>query len=143
IYHDELTGLPNRRKFNQAINEWIEARNASRLPFAVMVLDIDRFKMINDSLGHTYGDLFLQELTTRIQTSLEGQNVMLARMGGDEFTILCRNCPDESEIVELAEKIINSIQIPYRLKDNDFYVSASIGISLFPQHGHDATELLK
>ncbi|MGO4537205.1 EAL domain-containing protein [Paenibacillus sp. 2TAB19] len=142
-YHDELTGLPNRRKFNQAINEWIEARNASRLPFAVMVLDIDRFKMINDSLGHTYGDLFLQELTTRIQTSLEGQNVMLARMGGDEFTILCRNCPDESEIVELAEKIINSIQIPYRLKDNDFYVSASIGISLFPQHGHDATELLK
>ncbi|WP_337102835.1 EAL domain-containing protein [Paenibacillus sp. YIM B09110] len=142
-YHDELTGLPNRRKFNQAIGEWIEARNISRLPFAVMVLDIDRFKMINDSLGHTYGDIFLQELTTRIQTSLEGQNVMLARMGGDEFTILCRNCPDESDIVELAEKIINSIQIPYRLKDNDFYVSASIGIALFPQHGHDATELLK
>ncbi|MDQ0111124.1 bifunctional diguanylate cyclase/phosphodiesterase [Paenibacillus harenae] len=142
-FHDELTGLPNRRKFNQAIGEWIEARSASRLPFAVMVLDIDRFKMINDSLGHTYGDIFLQELTNRIHSSLEGQDVMLARMGGDEFTILCRNCSEEAEIIELAERIIHSIQIPYRLMDNDFYVSASVGIALFPQHGQNAAELLK
>lgn len=142
-YHDELTGLPNRRKFNQAIAEWIEVRSVSSLSFAVMVLDIDRFKMINDSLGHTYGDIFLQELTNRIHASLQGQDVMLARMGGDEFTVLCRNCSEEAEIIELAERIINSIQIPYRLMDNDFYVSASIGIALFPQHGQDAAELLK
>lgn len=142
-YHDELTGLPNRRMFNQALNDWIGARSASRLPFAVMVLDIDRFKMINDSLGHTFGDLFLQELTSRIQASLGGQNVLLARMGGDEFTLLCRNVTEEEEMTEMADKMIAAIQVPYRLMDNDFYVSASIGIALFPQHGQDAVQLLK
>lgn len=142
-FHDELTGLPNRRKFNQAIAETIEQSSTSDSHFAVMVLDIDRFKIINDSLGHMVGDQFLQEVSGRIQQAIEGQDVMLARMGGDEFTLLCRNYETQDTIKRLAEQIISCIQAPYRLKDSDFYVSASIGIALFPSHGQDAVQLLK
>lgn len=142
-FHDELTGLPNRRKFNQAIAETIEQSSTSDSHFAVMVLDIDRFKIINDSLGHMVGDQFLQEVSGRIQQAITGQDVMLARIGGDEFTLLCRNYETQDTIKRLAEKIISCIQAPYRLKDSDFYVSASIGIALFPSHGQDAVQLLK
>jgi len=142
-FHDELTGLPNRRKFNQAIAETIEQSSSSDSHFAVMVLDIDRFKIINDSLGHMVGDQFLQEVSGRIQQAIAGQDVMLARIGGDEFTLLCRNYDTQETIQRLAEQIISCIQAPYRLKDSDFYVSASIGIALFPSHGQDAVQLLK
>ncbi|MGG1635161.1 bifunctional diguanylate cyclase/phosphodiesterase [Paenibacillus sp. NRS-1760] len=142
-FHDELTGLPNRRKFNQEIAETIEQSSTSDSHFAVMVLDIDRFKIINDSLGHMVGDQFLQEVSGRIQQAIAGQDVMLARIGGDEFTLLCRNYETQDTIKRLAEQIISCIQAPYRLKDSDFYVSASIGIALFPSHGQDAVQLLK
>ncbi|WP_169086404.1 EAL domain-containing protein [Paenibacillus sp. PL91] len=142
-FHDELTGLPNRRMFNQAIAQAIEDSSISKSSFAVMVLDIDRFKMINDSLGHTVGDQFLKEVSKRIEKSAEEYNVILARMGGDEFTLLCREYESHETVKALAKQIISSIQAPYRLKDSDFYVSASIGISLFPGHGHDAIQLLK
>ncbi|WP_138752706.1 EAL domain-containing protein [Paenibacillus sinopodophylli] len=142
-FHDELTGLPNRRMFNQAISEAVSTSNSTQKPFAVMVLDIDRFKMINDSLGHMVGDQFLQEVSKRIQHAAVPRNAMLARVGGDEFTLLCRDYDDLEEVKLLAKEIISGIQAPYRLKDSDFYVSASIGISLFPIHGQDAVLLLK
>jgi diguanylate cyclase (GGDEF)-like protein/PAS domain S-box-containing protein len=142
-FHDELTGLPNRRLFNQSIAEAIEENLSKEAPFAVMVLDIDRFKMINDSLGHTIGDQFLQEVSRRIMKAVDGHEVMLARMGGDEFTLLCRNYLSQETVERLASEIINCIQAPYRLKDSDFYVSASIGIALYPVHGLDDVQLLK
>ncbi|WP_240414270.1 bifunctional diguanylate cyclase/phosphodiesterase [Paenibacillus periandrae] len=142
-YHDELTGLPNRRRFNQVLAEAIEAAQGTDLNFAVMVLDIDRFKIINDSLGHTYGDIFLQEMCERIRTSVENYKVTLARIGGDEFTLVCDNSYDESKAIEIAERIIQAVQLPYRLKDNDFYITASIGIAIYPQHGADDVQLLK
>ncbi|MCR2806878.1 bifunctional diguanylate cyclase/phosphodiesterase [Paenibacillus soyae] len=138
--HDELTGLPNRRMFNSLLAEKIEG-NPQR--FAVMVMDIDRFKLINDSLGHMYGDLFLREVSKRIGSCIEGMDVTLARMGGDEFTLLCDGKYRNDELAELAERIIRSISHPYRLKDNDFYVTASIGIALYPGDGGDAVQLLK
>jgi diguanylate cyclase (GGDEF)-like protein/PAS domain S-box-containing protein len=142
-FHDELTGLPNRRMFNQAITQAIDESRVSKAPFAVMVLDIDRFKMINDSLGHTIGDQFLKEVSMRIQKSAEEYNVVLARMGGDEFTLLCRDYESQETIKSLANQIISFIQTPYRLKDSDFYVSASIGVALYPGDGQDAVQLLK
>jgi diguanylate cyclase (GGDEF)-like protein/PAS domain S-box-containing protein len=142
-YHDELTGLPNRRMFNQVLTQTIEANLDKPSRFAVMVLDIDRFKIINDSLGHTYGDIFLQEMSERIRISIEGFKVTLARMGGDEFTLICDIGYEESEAIEVAERIIHAIQSPYRLKDNDFYVTASIGIAVYPHHGEDPVQLLK
>lgn len=139
-HHDELTGLPNRRRFNQILDEQIRS---STSPFAIMVLDIDRFKMINDSLGHTYGDIFLQEVSSRIQKVVEGSKVTLSRMGGDEFTLLCHDSFDQHSTSVLAESIIRQISLPYRLKDNDFYVTASIGIAVYPIDGEDAVELLQ
>ncbi|WP_340701015.1 bifunctional diguanylate cyclase/phosphodiesterase [Brevibacillus borstelensis] len=142
-YHDELTGLPNRRKLNERLDQAIEQSNRDSSTFAVMVLDIDRFKMINDSLGHTYGDIFLQGVSDRIVKSAEGFETTIARMGGDEFTILCNTGPEGEEAAELAERIIEALKKPFHLKDNDFYISASIGTALFPVHGRDAVELLK
>ncbi len=142
-FHDELTGLPNRRLFNQSIQDAIEESRSCGQPFAVMVLDIDRFKMINDSLGHTYGDFFLKEVSKRISECTANKNIMLARMGGDEFTLLYLGFKQELEVTSFVENVIERIQVPYRLKDNDFYVSASIGIAIFPEHGDDAEQLLK
>ncbi len=142
-YHDELTGLPNRRRFNQLLRELIEDSKRSGGGFAMMVLDLDRFKMINDSLGHTNGDIFLQEMSGRINKSIAQEAVTLSRLGGDEFTLLCHGMTDEQEISKLAERVIKAISVPYRLKDNDFYVTASIGIAVYPVHGDDGEKLLR
>ncbi|TMV45562.1 EAL domain-containing protein [Paenibacillus mesophilus] len=139
-YHDELTGLPNRRMFNRVLSETIERESAR---FAVMVMDIDRFKMINDSLGHTYGDLLLQEICRRIGACTAGLEVTLARIGGDEFTLLYDHCFENDDAANLAERIIGAIGLPYRLKENDFYVTASVGIAVYPDDGQDAVQLLK
>ncbi|MFC3748878.1 EAL domain-containing protein [Paenibacillus sp. GCM10012306] len=142
-FHDELTGLPNRRQFNQTLSEMIKARSQNQQPFAVMVMDIDRFKMINDSLGHIYGDLFLQEVSSRILQIVDSGQVMLARMGGDEFAVLFYPDADVENAADLADEIIQEIGQPYYLKDNEFYVTASIGIAIFPDHGQDVVQLLK
>ncbi|RAT94805.1 bifunctional diguanylate cyclase/phosphodiesterase [Brevibacillus sp. Leaf182] len=142
-YHDELTDLPNRRKFNQVLHQSIEKSSQDSSSFAVMVIDIDRFKMINDSLGHSYGDIFLQGVSDRIVKSAEGYHATIARMGGDEFTILCETGADHREAASLADKIIEALKQPFSLKDSEFYISASIGTAIFPDHGTDAVVLLK
>ncbi len=142
-YHDELTGLPNRRHFNELLTQSIERCERDGAFFAVMVIDIDRFKMINDSLGHTYGDMFLQGVGNRIVKSAVGFDAVVSRMGGDEFTIICRTGADGMESARLAERIIDELKYPFHLKDNEFYISASIGTALFPLHGKNAVELLK
>ncbi|MBA2941865.1 EAL domain-containing protein [Paenibacillus sp. CGMCC 1.16610] len=139
-FHDELTGMPNRRMFNEVLGQMIDSEAKQ---FAVMVMDLDRFKLINDSLGHTYGDQFLQEMCERIRRCMEGMNVTLARMGGDEFTLLCDSRYEREEVADFAEQIIRAIGVPYRLKENDFYVTASIGIAVYPNDGADAVQLLK
>ncbi|WP_311764832.1 EAL domain-containing protein [Paenibacillus agricola] len=142
-YHDELTGLPNRRMFNQLLTQTIAATAGTPLRFAMMVLDIDRFKLINDSLGHTYGDMFLKEMSERIVESIAPYRVTLARLGGDEFTLICDNCYGEDEVMEIAEQVVKVIQLPYQLKEHDFYVTASIGIAIYPDHGEEPVQLLK
>ncbi|MBH5319667.1 EAL domain-containing protein [Paenibacillus sp. GSMTC-2017] len=139
-FHDELTGMPNRRMFNQVLAQKIASRSGK---FAVLVIDIDRFKMINDSLGHTYGDLFLQEVSRRLGQLLAGTNVMISRMGGDEFTIVCDSGDEHRDVAALAEQMIKVISHPYRLKESDFFVTASIGIAIYPDDGEDGVQLLK
>ncbi|MEC0126825.1 EAL domain-containing protein [Paenibacillus pabuli] len=148
--HDPLTGLPNRRKLDEVLEETIHASTAAGSSFAVMVMDIDRFKMINDSLGHSVGDLFLREVSGRIMDAIQesdpqaADNVMLARMGGDEFTLVVTNEQgSEIRVAELAKQIVGAIQLPYRLKENDFYVTASIGIAMYPVHGTGSDALMK
>ncbi|RED52762.1 EAL domain-containing protein [Cohnella lupini] len=142
-YHDELTGLPNRRLLMRTLEEAIRNEEAGSSGFGVLVMDIDRFKMINDSLGHAVGDQFLRMVTERITQAAAGMNVMTARMGGDEFTLICHGDPIRDTSVILAQRLIDYIQIPYRLKDNDFYVTASIGIAIYPHHAENAEYLLK
>jgi diguanylate cyclase (GGDEF)-like protein/PAS domain S-box-containing protein len=142
-FHDELTGLPNRRLLKRTLEETIRHSVPGVSRFAVLVIDIDRFKMINDSLGHAYGDQFLQMVADRLNHAAVGLSVTIARMGGDEFTLICHGDPSQDTAVRVAQRIIDLIQIPFRLKDNDFYVSASIGIALYPEHGMDAEQLLK
>ncbi|GEB34925.1 hypothetical protein BPA01_45050 [Brevibacillus parabrevis] len=141
--HDDLTGLPNRRMLHQSLQETIDQSAEADSRFAVLVLDIDRFKMINDSLGHTYGDRFLQEVSNRIRKSTAGFDVVIARMGGDEFTLICKNVQSDQAFAELATQVVKEIEIPYRLQSNDYYVSASIGIAVYPDHGTGVEQLLK
>lgn len=141
--HDDLTGLPNRRMLHQTLQKTIEQSGEDDSRFAVLVVDIDRFKLINDSLGHTYGDRFLQEVSNRIRKSTEGFDVTIARMGGDEFTLICKNVSSDRNFTELAEQAVKEIEVPYRLQSIDYYVSASIGIAIYPDHGTTVEELLK
>lgn len=141
--HDELTGLPNRRMFHQALSQAIERYREEPTPFAVFVMDIDRFKLINDSLGHTYGDRFLQEVSNRVRECAEGYPVTIARLGGDEFTLILEYCEEPSLAAELAGKLVKAIEVPYRLQNNDYYVSASIGIAIYPTHCASEEDLLK
>lgn len=141
-YHDELTNLPNRRQFNSLVEERIRVSQGTKR-LAVMVMDIDRFKMINDSLGHAYGDAFLQKVSQRISEVIRPEKVTLSRMGGDEFALLYHSFASDEEVEQLAQRIVSVIQVPYTLKDSDFYVSASIGIAVYPDHGEDRDELIK
>ncbi|GGD63114.1 putative bifunctional diguanylate cyclase/phosphodiesterase [Paenibacillus nasutitermitis] len=141
-FHDELTGLPNRRLFNHSLMEAIEESKLANTTFALLVLDVDRFKLINDSLGHTYGDLFLKTLSERLIAASENMESVVARMGGDEFAIICGSANVQTAEV-LADQILNVLKQPFHLKANDFYISASIGIARYPEHGQDSGELLR
>ncbi|WP_217595052.1 bifunctional diguanylate cyclase/phosphodiesterase [Cohnella sp. GbtcB17] len=142
-YEDDLTGLPNRRMWQERLAETASGWGKHRSCFAVMVLDIDRFKLINDSLGHQYGDQFLKDVSERILLALEGSSAELARLGGDEFAILVMNACSREELSELAEEIVHQIQRPYPLHHQDYYVTASIGIAVCPGHGEDPDQLLR
>ncbi|MGG4395533.1 EAL domain-containing protein [Paenibacillus thiaminolyticus] len=139
-FHDELTGLPNRRMLQKRLQEQIGLGAQGR--FAVMVLDIDRFKMINDSLGHAYGDQFLKMVSSRLLEAAGEECSFIARMGGDEFAVLS---PADSEHnpAGLAMRMIEQIRLPYQLNRTEFFVTTSIGIAVYPEHGVTASELLR
>ncbi|MBM0065725.1 bifunctional diguanylate cyclase/phosphodiesterase [Alkalicoccobacillus gibsonii] len=141
-YHDELTGLPNRRKFNELIADAVKKCKRTKQSFAVLTLDIDRFKMINDSLGHMYGDLFLQKVSNRITKLIDGEDIILSRLGGDEFVLIYKKEMGPS-LESFASHILMLIQKPFHLKEHDFYISASIGIAIYPEHGREAEVLLR
>lgn len=141
-HHDALTKLPNRAMFSDRLSYAI--RHLKRHPnqrFAVLFIDLDRFKMINDTLGHHAGDLFLVEIANRLRSCVRDNDV-LARLGGDEFVILLDSLKsDDAE--EVASRIISSIEKPYVIESNTLYSNASIGIALCNQHYKNADEILR
>ncbi|WP_280523679.1 putative bifunctional diguanylate cyclase/phosphodiesterase [Paenibacillus dendritiformis] len=141
-FHDELTGLPNRRMLQKRLQERIGPGAEAQGRFAVMVLDIDRFKMINDSLGHAYGDQFLKMVSSRLLEAAGEASSFIARMGGDEFAVLSP-ADAEHDSAELAMRIIEQIRLPYQLNRTEFFVTTSIGIAIYPEHGVTASELLR
>jgi diguanylate cyclase (GGDEF)-like protein/PAS domain S-box-containing protein len=129
-YHDDLTGLPNRAQFNEALREAIagvEQKSISR--FCVMYLDFDRFKVINDSLGHKAGDMLLEIVADRLRRCLKEGDV-LARLGGDEFAVLIKDIPNDHAVEDIAERLLSCFKSPVRLGDTEVTTSASIGITI-------------
>lgn len=138
-YHDALTDLPNRRYFNERIDKQIECTGAS---FALMLLDLDRFKLINDSLGHTAGDLLLQRVAALIAEQLRPEDTV-ARLGGDEFIVLCPNLTDPQEPLQMAERIFGALSTRHMLNGHSVHVTCSMGVSLYPEHGGDHETLVR
>jgi len=139
-YYDALTYLPNRRLFTQLLQETIEREAGTGRTVAVMFFDLDRFKLVNDTLGHEAGDLLLKEVSARLLAVTKG-GATVARMGGDEFAILVT--AEKPEVNEMAERIREAVGEPYTIANEVLYVTASVGISLYPHHATEMNLLLQ
>lgn len=139
--HDLLTDLPNRATFGALLRKTIESEGRSGGKFALLFIDLDRFKIINDSLGHEAGDRLLVETARRLKKSLGVDNVV-ARLGGDEFVAIVREA-DERSVEELVSGLLRSVAEPVKVGRHECHTTASVGICLFPDHGTDEQALLK
>ncbi len=141
-FHDKLTGLANRDLFHDRLNMAILQAKRSRQNIAVLFIDLDNFKYVNDTFGHAKGDLLLQKVVSILKMSLR-ENDALARMGGDEFTVLLQDFNNREDVALTARRINDVLDNPICLDDHELYVSASIGISYFPEDGDSAAVLMK
>jgi diguanylate cyclase (GGDEF)-like protein len=140
--HDALTGLPNRTFFDQYLTNVIKQATQTGEKLAVVFLDLDRFKLINDSLGHASGDRLLVEVCQRLQCYLRKGDIV-ARWGGDEFTMLLRNVTSAERTLRLCSRLLRAFDSPFYLNNHELYVSTSMGISIFPFDGKDVETLVK
>jgi diguanylate cyclase (GGDEF)-like protein/PAS domain S-box-containing protein len=141
-YHDPLTGLPNRKLFAEQIEESLTWAKSNDLMVALLFIDLDGFKQVNDTLGHEMGDRLLVTIAGRLNNILRVSDTV-ARLGGDEFTIILRAIPKEDIAARVAEKILIAIAEPIALENNVARVSASIGISIYPLNSQDTETLIK
>src|SRR5437764_5314324 len=140
---DELTGLANRERFRAAVEEQLAARRLDGPPFAVMLIDLDHFKEINDTLGHDYGDVVLRGLGPRLVDCL-GPDAIVARLGGDEFAVVPgERTADPRVLAEIALRMIERVDEPIVVDEMTLKVGASIGIARAPIDGEDARALLR
>jgi diguanylate cyclase (GGDEF)-like protein len=140
--HDDLTSLPNRSMFNRRLDQALSRHRRAGTGMAIMCMDLDRFKVINDSLGHEIGDELLRRAADRLQNQCR-EGDMVARMGGDEFAVLMENHANLAHISACAQRFIDEMSAPYTLKGKDCRVTVSIGVSIFPTDGSDSQALLK
>ncbi|PWK13056.1 sensor domain-containing protein [Tumebacillus permanentifrigoris] len=141
-YYDSLTGLPNRRMFLDRLQYALDVAEQERHLVAVMMLDLDRFKVINESLGHAIGDQILQEVAIRLQACIDPEHTV-ARLGGDEFALLLPKLSNADHAVDTANSILKAFQKTILIAGYEFHITSSIGISLYPDDGVDANTLLK
>ena len=141
-HHDALTDLPNRALFQERLEQSVADAKRDGQKFALLFLDLDQFKNINDTLGHHVGDEVLVEVAKRIQTLIRKEDT-LSRLGGDEFTLIVKNINDENDAARVAQKIINILQDPIVLNNVKLYVSSSIGIAIYPDHSAVPNNLVK
>nr|WP_307836140.1 EAL domain-containing protein [Chromobacterium sp. ASV5] len=140
--HDPLTRLPNRSSLTSRLDEALGQACREGGPLAVMFIDLDRFKLINDSFGHQVGDQLLCETASRL-LQVVGERGLLARLGGDEFTLLMTDFAGHETLAAMAQEILDALGLPLWLEQHEIYVTGSIGISVFPNDGLDAASLLK
>lgn len=141
--HDALSELPNRRFFENKLADALKEAASRGESIAVLFMDLDRFKFINDSFGHATGDMLIRAVADRLKGIVNDGNEMVGRLGGDEFTVLVRRIGDTEELVRLAGLIVQTIAQPYKLEDIELQTTTSVGIALYPQDGIDASELMK
>ncbi|MDP8984204.1 MAG: EAL domain-containing protein [Pseudomonadota bacterium] len=141
-FHDSLTGLPNRLMLNDHLERALGRHRRADTPMAVLFVDLDRFKAVNDSLGYEIGDLLLHQVADRLRAnSREGD--IVARIGDDKFVVLIDNHSPDSDITGCAERLVERLSAPYMLGTKDCHITVSIGISVFPSDGNDSQALLK
>jgi len=152
-YYDPLTGLPNRVLFSEHLRKEIARARRDGTMVAVMVLDLDQFKQVNDTLGHEVGDDLLRSVGQRLQECLRGADVVMrdrlagspvefARLGGDEFTLLLGGLKHREDAGVVAQRLMTSMSEPFRVGEQETYTSTCIGVALYPEHGEDPTTLL-
>lgn len=141
-YHDQLTGLPNRQMFLQSLALAIEAAKTSDRQLSVMLIDLDRFKNVNETFGHAFGDLLLIEASERLKVGLRAGDIV-SRQGGDEFAILVEDTAQSGDAEKVAQKIIHLLNQPFSLEGHVLRVGCSIGIAMYPQDGEDPITLMK
>ncbi len=153
---DALTGLPNRARFYELLQQ--HARDPARRPFALLLMDLDRFKGVNDGLGHHVGDQLLQEVSARLEGVLRASDLvvrldshpaafmdgeMIARLGGDEFAAILPGVAHEEAAATVAHKLVNAMKLPFVIDGHRFQIGMSVGATLFPQHGEDELQLMR
>ena len=141
-YYDVLTGLPNRTLLRDRLNKALGVARRRRSSIAVLFLDLDRFKVINDSLGHSFGDLLLQHVAERLKHEIREEDTV-ARVGGDEFLIALSNVSGPAEVEAIATRVLNSLSAEYLIQGRILNISCSLGITMFPEHGEDVETLIK
>ncbi len=143
-HHDSLTGLPNRLLFNDRLNQAISLAKRDSRQFALLYLDLDKFKPVNDTLGHTAGDALLQAVATRIRREVRESDTV-ARVGGDEFTVILPDIARREEAETVAKKIVAALAVPFQLgnQKQGTDIGTSIGIALYPADARDADTLIK
>ena len=139
--HDELTGLPNRTLLQDRLSQAILAARRENTPLTLLLVDLDRFKEINDTFGHHYGDLLLQQIGPRLRGVLRASDTV-ARLGGDEFGILLPTT-DAASAVAVAQHLLRMLEAPFELDGQTVEIGASIGIASYPAHGGDTATLLR
>ncbi len=141
-HHDPLTQLPNRRQLSTHLAEALSRAGRQRR-LALLFVDVDNFKSINDTLGHSFGDRVLQQVAQRLHTATAGAASLLARLGGDEFTVLLENVTSDGEVQRCAEQIVATLQEPLLVDGRVLATTASLGASIYPDHATDAEGLLR
>lgn len=140
-YRDTLTGLYNRESFNSIFKESIQSSYENKSKMALLFLDLDGFKKINDNLGHSMGDNLLRVIANNLQFTL-GEKTKISRIGGDEFTVIIDQYQDIDEVIKIITKVTDSFASPWIFDNYSFYLSTSIGVSLYPEHGKDSNSLI-
>ncbi|PAJ75057.1 histidine kinase [Pseudoalteromonas sp. NBT06-2] len=141
-YFDELTHLPNRRLFSDRLEMALATAKRDDQILAVMFLDLDHFKQVNDTLGHTIGDLLLQQVASRLEKYVKAGDT-LARLGGDEFTLLLTEVDEVNDILDFANQLILCLEERFKIQEHEISITTSIGAAVFPDDGSDSDELLK
>jgi len=140
--HDPLTGLFNRSMFSERLQQALAQATRFERSLALLFIDLDGFKIVNDTIGHNGGDALLAELATRLRATLREGDV-IGRMGGDEFVVLIEEFTEAVQVAEVAKKVLETVGRPFLMQGREFEVTASLGISIFPEDGQDAQTLLK